>query len=451
MIRHPYGFVRFPQPPVPRFPWGDRGPSGHERFYTDRQSGTLVCELEAITPLCIRAHFKALRGRNGEPWLPGSSLRGLIRTTMQMLGAGCAGLQFPDKKDKEAEKDGAGPLVLAGLEPCTKEEACLVCRLFGYSVQGEKAGWAALVRFHDSKPARVWEGRWVRMNDRVATVPGRRARWQDQGTGHTAFYFPVAARTPAGWKVYRHAKYVLEAEPEFASDDCVDKDTVFEFQVQYENLTPEELGLFKFAITLAHECPEHSGDKAIGLAHKFGYGKSAGMGSCRIRIVEDKPVTPWLDLGEGAAGVTMPAHQSGCELSKWLGAPQFKDLCDALDPRRAGTILLFPSFSWFRSNPRKTVADYEAEPATQNINLTAPPPPAPPPPPVLDDVVEVKITRIRGNRITAETLKKFGGESYTYQAEGSVFRLNVEDVLRVEVWHESIDHRQRTFRGRIKS
>jgi hypothetical protein len=168
----------------------------------------------------------------------------MVRNMVEVLGGGCAryldGIQEPPY-----------------LRRCSEFDACLACRLFGF-VEGSFA-WAGKVRFTDAGPQRV---KWAQF-----AVPYDRPS-QDGGDG---------------WVLFRHS------EPQLGSGPvrCVERGQEFRFRVDHINLDPEEMAVFRFALTLTH--------RDIDLCHKLGYGKALGLGSCKISIIPGK--TPLPEIG----------------------------------------------------------------------------------------------------------------------------------------------------------
>ncbi len=204
--------------------------AGHDRRETS-QSGVWTCDAEAITPVCIRSAFDKLSDRD-PAFLPGSSLRGMVRNMAEMLGAGCARYYRGNKP--------------RNLEDCTPERACLVCRVFGF-VHKDYA-WTGKVRFSDSDRAKV---NWVKYH-----APRDRE--------------PAAAGS--GWVIFRHERPDLAPGPL----RCANRGAKWRFRVEYLNLDAEEYAVFRFALTLERG--------PMQLAHKLGYAKSLGLGSVRIAI-----------------------------------------------------------------------------------------------------------------------------------------------------------------------
>ena len=87
-IRAPYNFVPFSNKVLCRYNSVEELPS-HDRLDKDLHSGEIHLTIEAKTPLFIsdgNDHF--FRTPAGTCAIPGSSLRGLVRENMQILGFG---------------------------------------------------------------------------------------------------------------------------------------------------------------------------------------------------------------------------------------------------------------------------------------------------------------------------------------------------------------------------
>jgi hypothetical protein len=212
-------------------------------------SGTWKCVLATKTPLCIKSLFDKLAPVKGEAFLPGSTLRGSIRNTVEILGGGC-GCYWNGGEVPEGRED---------LRRCTQSEACPACRIFGF-VDGDFC-WGGKVRFYDS--------------DRVAVT------WMRQ-------LIPAArpANPPGdGWMVFPAVPAATPGRDERKFPvPCVPEGTRFPVDVQYWNLSEEEYDLLKFAVTLRYQCEKED----IRLLHTLGYAKSAGLGACQITIPGDQ-------------------------------------------------------------------------------------------------------------------------------------------------------------------
>jgi len=226
------------------------GPGQERRDRTS--SGILICELTAITPLCIHSQFRSL-GREQPPLIPGSSIRGMVRNVVEVLGAAC--LRFVD------QPPGGAP---EALQPCSEAAACLACRVFGFT-DGEFS-WASKVSFSDARPFRdrgQWSFSWTHC------LVARR------DTGHRP--------QSNAWRIFPSAPLAVacRTEPARGTVPCAAAGSRFRFRADYLNLDSEERSVFLFALTLTRD--------QVQLCHKLGYAKALGLGACQIRIVNTSP------------------------------------------------------------------------------------------------------------------------------------------------------------------
>lgn len=88
----PYNFVPFDRKILERYPEKQALPA-HDRFIPGLNTGEILCTLTAVTPVFIgnggdREQVDFYRGANGTYLIPGSTVRGMTRTNMQILGYG---------------------------------------------------------------------------------------------------------------------------------------------------------------------------------------------------------------------------------------------------------------------------------------------------------------------------------------------------------------------------
>lgn len=397
MSHDPHNFVPV-TPLAARKPWPQSGPRGHERF--DQLSGTLHCVLATDSLLTIKANFEELYRQVRSPYLPGSSLKGMARNVLEMLGVGCAGFFHHNQEDRRTNP--------AGLIPCTEKAACVVCRLFGYSVEGKEFGWAGKLRFHDSDPAANWP--------------------------------------PDRWKVYRHISPSPGAGRDFQARACVGAGEFFPFHLDYENLDPEEFTLLHFALTLRHQCERHSPE--IRLLHKLGYGKGLGLGSCHIKIdrVEPENVKRYFPDQSGPA---IPQPDSSIE--QHLAAPPYAFMEKLLAPGPSRE--LGDPGEWGHTDTKSkphSIGDHEAEANRRKPVLPPPPSPKLKPQPHADlpKKVKVRITGLDPGSIRGETLGEFNGHKYTCKARQRPYGRGKGDECMVEVDQRSVDHSKHFFEGK---
>ncbi len=209
-------------------------------------AGRWQCELTVLTPLCVKSAFEQqYKDRAKLAVIPGSSLRGMVRNTAEILGAGCGRFYK------------GGRELPSGLSPCKESAVCVTCRVFGF-VEG-KTTWQSRVRFTDA----VSQGdpRWKNLHVEV----GSRG-----GTG--------AAASAPGWAVFEHKEetHVDGRVP------CVGRSVKFRFGVEFVGFDATDYAVFRLALTL--QAGEHH------LVHKLGFAKSLGFGSCRVEVLNEAAI-----------------------------------------------------------------------------------------------------------------------------------------------------------------
>ena len=266
-----------------------------------------------------------------KPVIPGTTLKGVVRSVAEAAANSCLSVfaeNFkPAKKNKLASPRYAEPFDLAKhitklhLQPCSHiihepgnidTGLCPTCRLFGMPSASEGTSdtgelpdfFAGKVTFHDAHL--VGEAEYDALKPLVELS-------SPDPTSYL-YYTDWEERIPRGRKFYYHQPEVrlddyasraldlLEAyqshgpnSPKFRSEvegnDGLDrkvtvrplkKSSVFKFQVDYQNLTDEELNLLIFAMELDARRPIEKASP--GAYHKIGYGKPAGLGSAKIVI-----------------------------------------------------------------------------------------------------------------------------------------------------------------------
>jgi len=235
---------------------------GHERILAEGYaSGRLAYELRALTPIFVASGAYAL-GEDVKhpdaplvracyriddvPAIPGSSLKGVVRSIAEAISPSCVTATrldrrlFPSQPERRDE--------------CRPEEACPACSMFG------RLGRMSKVFFDDA-----------------LLVSGRTALYR-----LPALYGPRAHQARAtyqtkdgkfkGRKFYFHGR--PRQDPEQPPVEVVVAGSVVRGSVSFENLTCAELGLLCFALGL---------DGSFML--KLGGGKPACLGSLQITPV----------------------------------------------------------------------------------------------------------------------------------------------------------------------
>ena len=227
-------------------------PAGHDKFQTNHISGQIQGKISALSPIYIGSGVIDI-GQNGEliktavrtrenVVIPGSSLKGAIRSVVEAISASCV-----SKVSSQVRR--AIPRWFA--ECRQKDNLCVACRMFG------AMGFQGNIAIQDAPKT---EGNIVTKHVPELYAPGRGQR---------------NMREVPGRKFYMHGK---EATGNTPVEAC-EKDTQFRFVMQVDNLKQSEWGLLFTA--LGHH-PNYPFKLKIGGA------KPVCFGSIDIQIDEIK-------------------------------------------------------------------------------------------------------------------------------------------------------------------
>lgn len=271
---NPYDFVRIDvnKPPERRKPvWHHQftGPNGQRLF-----TGHLTVEVYTETPLFIfDPHSttntkQSLRNRQGDYIIPGSSLKGMLRSVVETLGSGCLTL-FDGRRDQ----------IPPHFEHCSDNtKLCLACRIFGM-LKVRNRGQDS--EQEEENPQGVFLGK-VNIGD--ASLPAATAlrhspmvlaALMGPKPHHTDFYLDAAYRYIAGRKYYFHhypsgkggnSRFEKYIQP-------LDTGNTLSFRIDFSNLEEDEFGALLLAVTLEE-----------GMRHKIGYAKPLGLGSVQLTL-----------------------------------------------------------------------------------------------------------------------------------------------------------------------
>lgn len=245
-------------------------PAGQDRFKSDRLSGKINLRLTVKTTAFVASGVVAMGSdlsnqtrsialiktsvqRDRKLIIPGSSLKGVVRSTYEAITASCL---CKTKADRNAIPD--------GYRECTdKTKLCPACQVFG------AMGWQGLIRFADAVA-----------NDAklsVGFMPSLYApRKQRQ-----AYY--VNGKV-AGRKFYYHTiRAVDKGQQKGIAVQQAGGEVIFTTQVHFMNLTQAELGTL--LIVLGQDKPKNP------IALKVGGGKPIGMGTLEVEVSELNVVT----------------------------------------------------------------------------------------------------------------------------------------------------------------
>jgi hypothetical protein len=321
-------------------------------------SGIIQCNLTNLTPLFVGKNrnnpqmFLTRKTEQGERYvILGSSLKGMLRSLGEIVGGGCFVTGFLDKKDNN-------------FSPCNDAgELCATCRIFGMMERG--------------KGARVHKGK-VSISDALLKEDQPvTKRFQillsNCGTRHEPFYRSPHTGILDGKsrKMYFHQPKRKDSVPSVPENlksrawyiDALLPGHHFEFDVQFTNLSQDELNLLFYILILEEDVKvtlSETGQVLKGpLRHKVGNAKPLGMGSCHIRInrltLLAEPKERFSSLyshvrvlnGDGLEEEIrsrIKPHIS--DKSPTMEAMRRMMVCDETDPRD----FRYPDYSWFQNS-----------------------------------------------------------------------------------------------------
>jgi hypothetical protein len=254
----PYEFVS-----IPANAMDPTRPEGHhhykESLFTGRITGILTAlspihvasgtiELTATQPSLVKAHFRV----NGRPAIPGSSLKGAIRSIVEAISNPPSCLRVT-----KAPRDS----IPFNVHRCdNKEKLCIACRMFG------AMGYLGRIIFNDSI---LREG-----STEINKIPSFHAAHSRE-----CLYFDRGK--VKGRKFYRHGNDGRIAPGNVPVESCA-VGAFFNLSVDIVNLTNSELALFLFAM----------GQGKPKIYPKIGGGKPACCGSLDVQNINLAMIQP---------------------------------------------------------------------------------------------------------------------------------------------------------------
>ena len=344
---NPYSFVRLPEP-APRESVHGRG---HDHFAG--LSGQLTCRLTAKTHLFVPGYRAGTAGRrlqhehlrfcrDGQtPIVPGTSLKGVLRSVAEAVSGSC--FIYDDLVYEHGTTRYDLP---PGYTHCTDVDyLCPACRLFGLLNRGNV--FSGLVAVSDARAA---AGTFHTETLTLGVLGAPKPR-------HRAFYvLPSQPRQVQGRKFYYHhlpndVKTRTREDNQNKTVDAAQPGAVFAFEIEYTNLTGQELALLLYAVKLEPDT-----------RHKVGMGKPVGLGSVHLEIVRWQPLdreARYRSLGGGwrealedvALDRAVENHVNLHGRPNWEAGP-LDDLKRIWHwPPDPNTAIHYPDQAWFEDNP----------------------------------------------------------------------------------------------------
>ena len=342
---NPYHFVPLGQP-------GQRRKViTHESF--QGESGSLTCQLTARAHLFTAAahsegggghqNLRCVRGKGGQPLIPGSSLKGVIRSVAEALSGSC--LTLPMKLDYGQSASYNTP---RGFQRCdSKEQLCPACRIFG--AMGRGGHFLGKISIGDAQAEDVASVENLTLESLMQPKPRHRVWYEN----------PQQPGVMRGRKFYYHrprgARTTTQRGRFNKTVEAVKPGTVFAFSIDYTNLENDELALLVFALVLEPE-----------MCHKVGMGKPVGLGSAKIEVAQWRQHDVQMryeNLGEGTA--LLQTDALAVEIERWTNRCHefYAQWIDSLNNLRsiwswapnADADIKYPTQQWFRNNPTEPI------------------------------------------------------------------------------------------------
>lgn len=300
---NPYDFVQIDwkrQPERRRPVWHHRlVGEGTQHLYT----GHLELDIEAETPLFIanprisgfdpRKAALSIKNAQGAYILPGSSLKGMLRSVVEALGNGCLTLFDGIYEGGRVNYIRGVPQAFQHCDDNTN--LCLACRIFGMLKERARGVFLGKVNIGDA---------YVDAEKLYLYEPIYTKALMNPKPHHASFYLDEGGHQIAGRKFYFHHSpeqkpltddrlVFMAGKPANRYIQPLDYGTCFHARIDFTNLEADEFAALLLAVTLEPE-----------MRHKIGYAKPLGLGS--ILLIPTR-----LTLVDYAARYTNPGQTRG--------------------------------------------------------------------------------------------------------------------------------------------
>lgn len=384
---NPFNFVPLGPGPT-RAAWSDT--SKHHRLQDDSYSGYLTLKLTALTPIVIpsrksldieqslrgcsercrrerkeKTTFKRFHSSNGLPTIPGTSVKGMVRTVFEALTDSCMTLfagTYKNKKETKAKTNNgvAYPAAEHAHDLCGKDGGlCPACTVFG-TIKGDLL-YQGKVCISDAtgRTEDIESVDWV-LKELSSPKPGR----------HPPFYALNGCNPstgPRGRKFYYHhdpaALDITQSDHNHRNrriEECIRRFSVLTSSISFHNLTEIHLSALLYSLELdaVFERMDNGTSRSRrSLAHKIGMAKPLGLGSLAITITDG-------DIWRGASRYRSWDPAPGADLRITISALKamvpdspvsLRDLL-GLRKHREGSIE-YPGLPWFRANSSQSLTD----------------------------------------------------------------------------------------------
>jgi CRISPR/Cas system CSM-associated protein Csm3 (group 7 of RAMP superfamily) len=361
---NPYDFVAldFQHLPDRRIPvWHHTLAPPGKKVY----SGYLSFDIFAETPIFIRDADSPVNDRSkagehihnkqGDYIIPGSSLKGLLRTVVETISGGClTGFRVLPKEYKDSPVPEPQPFL-----PCHSNTAlCISCRIFG--MMQKSNNFLGKITISDALHYEDSLSFYKSMYTPILSTPKPNRR---------SFYLTPEG-TIAGRKFYFHHNNEPQTRNNLSTQNQhikpLDRGTEFFARLDFSNLEADEFAALLLALSLQES-----------MRHKIGYGKPIGLGTIQLTITElclidyqirytnlhsEDRGTSWYDLTAtrqllDEQGQSLSA-QVATHWSNYMKRKSFQQLAKiwSWNPEDR-TFYQYPSQTWFWENPHARIEE----------------------------------------------------------------------------------------------
>ncbi len=348
---NPYDFVPLGKPSV------RRARPGH---LVASHGGVIHARLTTLGPFLIA---KQTDGQNtlgpvgSGKIIPGSSIKGMLRSLAEMVGGGCISLSgsLYSRGQFKYDRWASNP---EDFKPCHDiDKLCITCRMFGALIGRES--WKGVIEPGEAR----WHGEGVPRTSTFNVIVGQ------PKPEHSAFY--AKDGKIRGRKAYYHhpSKIMQSASAQHAtygarqtmSVRALGPGQTYYFNVRHQGLEADAYALLLYSLFLEP-----------GLAHKLGWGKPMGFGSVRIEVdaIEEfdlraryrggtNATTRYegADAATRAQELTQTLRQGNVEVMDAL-----RDLFAYSGPQEGEDVKwAYPDHGWFKNNPQVSLEQFNEQ------------------------------------------------------------------------------------------
>lgn len=237
--------------------------------------GSIECKITAETPVFLPNDTKEnpplgfLHNSEGEYFIQGSALKGMLRSVVETVGPGCWVLfgSYKYKHKNEQYDLNYNSKLGKGFEKCDNlDNLCPACRLFG--IVNDEVHYRGRVGVDDAVCAKD--------DKTIPHEPIYTIILMNPKPHHKAWYFD--GDKVAGRKYYYHQHEISTSNKLGKYNSYItplDRGSSFTFNVSFKGLNNEELSILLYALFLEEN-----------MRHKIGYAKPAGLGTVKIEPKE---------------------------------------------------------------------------------------------------------------------------------------------------------------------